>query len=181
MLYKLSVCVLLLGALITTSAHAELYKKVDEQGNITYTDVPSGTAKPVQPPGLTTYGAPDAHKQTPKKPAETTKPAVANYTALSIASPVNDEALRENSGTVTVKINLTPPLDTQAGHKIVLMLDHKSGAVAQTSEIALKDVERGAHTLKAQVTDSKGRVLKESAEINFQLHRGNVTARKAGK
>jgi len=172
-----------LGLIITASAHAELFKKVDEQGNITYSDVPSGAAKPVQPPGLSTYGTPEQHKQNTKKPVETKKPATAtNYTALAIASPANDEALRDNSGAVVVKINLVPQLDIKAGHKLVLLLDQKSAASAQAAEVALKDVERGAHTLKAQVADASGQVLRESAEIKFQLHRGpTAAARKAGK
>lgn len=167
--------------LISISVHAELYKKVDEQGNITYSDVPSGAAKPVQPPGLTTYGTPSQHKQSSSKaPVPTKPPATLNYTTLAIASPVNDEALRENSGTVAVSIKLEPPLDTQAGHKLVLVLDQKSAMTSQTVETALKDVERGLHNLKVQVADANGRVLKESAPINFQLHRGPGVARKAG-
>ena len=182
MLFKFTAAVAL-GFLIAADAYAELFKKVDEQGNITYSDVPSGAAKPVQPPGLSTYGTPDQHKQTAKKPVEAKKPAaVTNYTTLAIASPANDEALRDNSGAVVVKVSLTPPLDTKGGHKLVLLLDQKSAAVAQTAEVALKDVERGAHTLKAQITDASGHVLKESAEISFQLHRGpTAAARKAGK
>ena len=163
-----------LGFLIAANAHAELYKKVDEQGNITYSDVPSSTAKPVKPPGLSTYGTPNQHKQPLKKPdaKQSPVPVAVQYTALTIASPANDEALRENSGAVSVKITLTPPLDTQSGHKLVLVLDQKSAAVAQTTDISLTDVERGAHTLKVQVTDANTRVLKESSEIGFQLHRG---------
>ena len=173
MLHKLTV-VIALGMLISASAHAELYKKVDEQGNITYSDVPSGAAKPVQPPGLSTYGAPAQHKQPSKKPPDSTKPTATNYTALAIASPVNDEALRDNSGAVAVKIGLAPPLDTQAGHKLVVVLDKKPVAEAQATEVSLKDVERGTHTLKVQVTDAKGLLLKESPEVTFQLHRGSV-------
>ena len=171
-----------LGLLIGTAAHAELYKKVDEQGNITYSDVPSGAAKPVQPPGLTTYGTPNQHKQTSKKPADPAKAAAATvYTALAIANPVNNEALRDNSGTVTVKITLAPQLDTKSGHKLIALLDQKPAAEAQAGEIALKDVERGAHALKVQVTDATGHVLKESAEINFQLHRGSTAGARKGK
>ena len=178
MFHALKFIILLL--IFSATAHAELYKKVDEQGNVTYSDVPSGTAKPVQPPGLTTYGTPAQHKQTGKKSADTPKPATTNYTTAVIASPANDEALRDNNGNLTVKINLEPQLDIQAGNKLVLLLDQKSAAVAQTPEIALKDVERGAHALKAQVIDATGRVLKESAEINFQMHRGPGKIRKAG-
>jgi len=181
MLHKLTVAIAL-ALLIGTSAHAELYKKVDEQGNITYSDVPSGAAKPVQPPGLSTYGTPEQHKQASKKPPEAAKPPATNYTALAIASPANDEALRDSSGALAVKISLAPQLDTKSGHKLVLLLDLKSAAVAQTPDVALKDVERGTHTLKVQVTDANGRVLKESAEINFQMHRGpSAAARKAGR
>ena len=171
MLHK-STLLLVLGCLLAAGAHAELYKKVDEQGNVTYSDVPSGTAKPVKPPGLSTYGTPAQHKQSTKKPPDPAKPAAANYTALAITSPVHDEALRDNSGAVAVKVSVVPQLDTQAGHKLVVLLDSKSAAQGQAAEVSLHEVERGAHTLKVQVTDADGRVLKESAAINFQLHRG---------
>ncbi len=181
MLHKLTAATVF-GMLIGVSAHAELYKKIDEQGNITYSDVPSGTAKPVKPPGLSTYGTPAQHKQSTKKPPDTAKPAAANYTALAITSPAHDETLRDNSGAVAVKVSVVPQLDTQAGHTLVVLLDAKSAAQAQAAEVSLHEVERGAHTLKVQVTDASGRVLKESAEISFQLHRGpGVAARKAGK
>lgn len=165
---------LALGFLIGANAHAELYKKVDEQGNVTYSDVPSGKAKPVQLPGLTTYGTPALHKQTAQKPADAAKAAAINYTALALVSPANEDTLRDNSGTVAVKISLAPPLDIQAGHKLVLVLDQKSAAEAQATEVSLKDVERGTHTLKVQVTDAKGLLLKESPEVTFQLHRGSA-------
>lgn len=182
MLHKFATGILF-GLLLNSSALAELYKKVDEQGNITYSDVPSGAAKPVQPPGLTTYGTPSQHKQPAKKPTDATKPlAITNYTALAITSPANDDVLHENSGTVTLKINVTPPLDANAGHKLIVLLDQKSAAEAQSADITLKEVDRGAHALKVQITDAAGRVMKESAEINFQLHRGPTAAtRKARK
>lgn len=174
------------GLLIVANAHAELYKKVDEQGNVTYSDVPSGAAKPVKPPGLSTYGTPPQHKQVVKKPADTTPSATTNYTTLTIVSPVNDEALRDNSGMVMVKVNVEPKLDIKSGHKLVLLLDQKSAATVQSSEgaleVALNEVDRGTHALKAQITEANGGVLKESAEIIFQLHRGpGAAGRKAGK
>ena len=164
---------LVLGFLIGANAHAELYKKVDEQGNVTYSDVPSGKAKPVQLPGLTTYGTPAQHKQPFKTPADATKVAV-NYTALALVSPANEDTLRDSSGAVIVKVTLAPPLVTQAGHKLVVVLDKKPVAEAQATEVSLKDVERGTHTLKVQITDAKGLLLKESTEVTFQLHRGSA-------
>lgn len=160
--------------LSSSNVHAELYKKIDEQGNVTYSDVPSGKAKPVQLPGLTTYGTPALHKQPVKTPADAAKAAAANYTALALVSPANEDTLRENSGTVAVKVTLAPPLDSQAGHKLVVVLDKKPVAEAQATEVSLKDVERGTHTLKVQIADAKGLVLKESTEVTFQLHRGSA-------
>lgn len=175
----------ILSFLIGASAHAELYKRVDENGKVTYEDKPSGQAKPVEPGGLTTYSPPTQHTQTaPAKPTpEKSKPSgITHYSVLSIASPSADATVRDNVGNMAVKINVSPALDVKSGHKLVVLLDKKSVANTPAPEAALNAVERGTHTLAVQITDDTGRVLKQSAEVTFHMQRFIVPqAKKGGK
>lgn len=178
---RLSIALLL--AFATLTAHAELFKSVDENGNVTYTDKGGSKTKPVDPPGLTSYSTPNKHKasapaaQPPA--AEEKKPTV--YSAVKITAPQPNEALRENSGDVTVKIESTPALDLAAGHKLVVLLDGKATGNAGGGEVKLSNVDRGEHQLVAQIVDAKGKVLKSSAQSSFQLFRATVGRKKGGK
>ena len=173
---------LLLSALAVTNAHAELYKRVDEQGNVTYGDQPGGQAKPVQPGGLTTYSPPTRHTEPPAAQSkETSKKdpaqAATHYSELLVLSPAKDEAIQSNDGNVSVKARATPPLDTNAGHQLVVLLDQKPGAKAPAAEALLKNVDRGTHTLRAQITDANGTVLAQSPEVTFHIRRGSQIKR----
>jgi hypothetical protein len=161
---------------------AELYKSVDEHGNVTYTDKGSDKAKPVEPPGLTTYQPAPQHTQPPDTEAKpsTGKKGVTSYSNISVSSPRNNDTLRENSGNVVVKVDLSPALDVDAGHQLVALLDGKSIASAQGGEITLQNVDRGSHTVAVRVTDKAGRTLKESRAITFHLQRQSVAGRKGG-
>jgi hypothetical protein len=173
---------LILGTLAAEVA-AELYKSVDEHGNVTYTDKSSDKAKPVEPPGLTTYKPATQHTQpsgAEAKPAPGKK-TVTSYNALNVSSPNNNDTVRDNSGTVVVKVDLSPALDVQAGHKLVALLDGKSVTSTQAGDITLQNVDRGSHTVAVRVVDGSGRTLKESRAITFHLQRPSVTRRAGGK
>lgn len=172
----------LLIALAWTPSHAELYKRVDEQGNVTYGDQPGEKAQRVQPGGLTTYSPPSGHTQTPapKSQPDPTKGAgntVTQYSGLTIAGPANEEVVRSNEGNVTVKTLITPALDTGAGHQLVVLLDKKFSTKAPAAEALLKNVDRGTHTLRAQITDASGKVLAQSPEVTIHMQRGSQIKR----
>jgi hypothetical protein len=171
-------------ALVAIGVHAELYKSVDEKGNVTYTDKGSTKSKPVQPPGLTSYAPPTRHTQ-PGAAPEGGAPALAakvatSYSRLAIARPASGTALRDAAGAIPVAVEVTPAVDTAAGHKLVILLDGKPAAQPQSLEFQLENVERGEHRITARVVDGKGKVLKESTPVVVQLHRPTV-ARKAGR
>ena len=171
--------VTLLAALLGANAHAELYKRVDEQGNVTYGDQPGGQAKPVQPGGLTTYSPPTRHTQpSAARPNTDTQKsadqAVTNYSGLAITSPAKDEVVRSNEGNIAVKIGMTPALDATAGHQLVVLLDQKPLAKVPAAETLLKNVDRGTHTLRVQIIDAKGKVLAQSADITVHMQRGTA-------
>ena len=163
-------------ALLSGVSHAQIYKTVDENGNVVFTDVaPKDDAKPLQIQPGNTFGQPERQEQgqlganfddSEQDPAEQ---VTLGYANLVVQSPTNDQAIRQNSGDVTVAVAPDPALN--ADHQIQILLD---GAVVQTAaaaSITLNNVDRGTHSVQAQIIDLQGNVLIHSETTIFHLLR----------
>jgi hypothetical protein len=153
---------------------AAVYKSVDAQGNVVYTDEPSGDAKPVKLPPLSTVPAP-SYKSSTQSSADLEQSAQASYEQISIVSPTQDATLRDNTGAVPVDVALEPKLNSAAGHRFRYYLDgHAQGKPIESGQISFENVDRGAHAVEAAVVDSAGRELIRSSSVQFFLHRQSI-------
>lgn len=84
---------------------------------------------------------------------------------ISIASPKNEETIHYNNGKLTVKINVA----LSPNDKIVLLLDGKEIATSEKFIFKLKNIERGTHTLQAQIF-AKDKLIGESKITTFFMH-----------
>lgn len=166
---------LLLCLLYASAGHAEVYKWVDADGSVHYGDSPpSGTAKRVELPELSTYQA----RQLPVSvhPTETTgkdEEKAAPYSALSILNPKAEATIRHDEGLVDVQVSLSPAL--RANDRVVLLLDGSERvASGDPAALSLKGVERGGHRLQAVVRDEAGKELLRSDPVRFYLHQRMV-------
>ena len=165
------------------TAMAAVYKFVAPDGGVTYSDQPRAGAKeidlPPEPPPPTPVAVPatPANTNTPQNttplPTKTAeKPVFTGYTAFAIVSPENDATLRENNGGVEIQLAMEPALNVEAGHKIVVLLDDKPAAEGQTAmTIVLPNIDRGTHTVEAQVIDASGALLATTNPATFHLKR----------
>jgi len=154
-----------------TCLSAAVYKSLDSQGNVVYTDEPSGDAKPVKLPPLSTVPAP-RYKSAAQSPANADRSAEANYRQVSIVSPTQDETLRDNTGAVPVNVVTKPELNSASGHRFRYYLDgHVQGKPTESGQIIFENLDRGAHTVEAAVVDSAGQELMRSSSVQFFLHR----------
>jgi hypothetical protein len=96
-------------------------------------------------------------------------PEAFSYTSIAVVAPANDEAVRENSGAVTVATSVEPAL--RAGHRIEILLDGQIVATAGGGQVTLSEVERGTHTLLVRVLDETGAVMIESQPSTFHMLR----------
>ena len=163
---------LILLAVMSLSVHGnEVYKWTDPDGNVIYSDVPHPDAEIIDELEPQTYQAPELPPgvltPTPKK----AEPF--SYKEVAIATPQDDENMRSNAGMVEVTISLSPPLQTAMGHKLVLLLDGQQQA-GTGMRFQLTNVDRGTHTLTAQVVDGEGNVVTSSAASTFHLQRSVV-------
>src|ERR1041385_2329034 len=153
------------------AAQATVYRVIDAQGNITFTDEAPKPGEQyekvdISPPNVVPMEVPTVVTAPP--PASN---AASPYRSFSITSPANDSAVRENAGNVDVSLNIAPALNAPGGHRVVVLMDGAS--VAQGSELnyRLLNVDRGTHELQAEVKNASGERIALTQPVTFTLQR----------
>lgn len=162
--------------LTTVAGATSLYRWVDEQGRVNYSDRPREGAEVVEIESPTTHTPPAAATAPPlRRPAPaTTEAATKTYQSVSIQSPTSDQVLWNIGGVLTVTLSISPKL--HEGHKVVVRYD---GAVVedwppQATAHAINDVYRGTHTVAAEVTDANGKVMIAGQPVTFHVKQTSV-------
>jgi hypothetical protein len=163
----------MLGVVPLFLSAAEVYRYVDPERGVEYSDMPRPGAErifipdpPVAPP-LNVRESPLPDDRIANLPTGT---ALA-YSEIAIADPLNEDTVRDNAGNLIVAVSLNPPLQAEFGHQLQLLLDGEVVASGTSSHMALNEVDRGTHTLQAVVLGVDGAVLTQSAVTTFHLHR----------
>ena len=145
-------------------ALATIYKWVDENGVVHYSDQPHANAEKVH------LGTPQTFKAqhyTPSPDGPPVDPAhqAPVTTQCAIASP-GDQQMLENTDTVPVALQIDPP--PGGNTEVSIMLDGRAVAsAAGQQQFTLTGVDRGQHSITAVVRDSTGRVLCTTDGITF--------------
>ena len=92
---------------------------------------------------------------------------------VSISSPKNEATVRENTGSVYVTARISPRFET--GFKVQLLLDGTPHSEPSNSTtFALREVNRGEHTLQAKLYDANNKLVSVSPISTFFMHRASV-------
>jgi len=163
----------------TTATHAEMYKWVDKDGNISYSDQPPYKgAEKLEAPALTSVPATDIPEKKPEPTSESDKEdknKTTKYTYLRITSPENDATVRNNSGNFSISFNIQPSLNTKQGHYFSVHMDGKTMHDKLSSLSAnMTNIDRGSHSLSVSVKDKKGKTIRKSKPITVYVHRQTV-------
>ncbi len=156
---------------IAASAHAAVYTYVDANGNRVFTDQPRKGAERVPMPARATPTVPATVTlpRTSKVPVSN-KTATMRYQMLRILGPLPDTAVREEDGSLIVTLTSEPAL--QPTHRYRLLLD---GEVAQapgrSPVFALSNVDRGTHSLAAEIIDQDDHVIERTPAQPVHLQR----------
>lgn len=165
---KKPVSIVLLLLFIISPVMAEIYKGVDSEGRVVYSDKETPDAKIIPTPSPNTVQMP---KALPKQAAEEVSAGV-GYTSFSITSPRNNATIRSNEGDLTLKLSLEPALDLEQGHSISVLLDGRPFIKKSTQlDIVLRNIDRGSHSVKARVRDRQGKSLISSNSLRFHMKR----------
>lgn len=162
----------LLLLLIGLTVQADVYRSVDKQGNVVFSDTSTENAKKIELQESYTYSPPVIIDLVDDKPSPMlVDMAVPNYT-LMITSPGQNETLRENAGNVTINSMVTPELNTEREDKLIFSLDGQLKSEAQDAiSYTFTNVDRGSHIAVVSVVDKTGKVIKASKSILFHLQR----------
>jgi hypothetical protein len=146
---------------------ATVYRWVEPNGTVVFSDQPHRGARKVIIPPANVY---KPGKLPNPRPAASTTQGAAPYRVLRISAPAPDATVRRNNGDVTVRMEVKPPLNR--GQVIALVLDGKRLAKRyRAPQAVLRNVDRGTHTLQAQIVNGAGKVLMSSPSVTFHLMR----------
>jgi hypothetical protein len=161
-----------LSAVCASNAQAEIYTCKDAKGDTVYTDSPGvcTNAEEIKTdalPTLTTTKPLATRSNSSVKRAEDKD----NYTELTITSPSNDATIRDNQGNLTINFRVAPALLTRKGHKYVVMVNDVEVYSGTSTITALKNVDRGTHTIVVKVVAPDGSTKISATPVKVTLHR----------
>jgi hypothetical protein len=161
---------------VSTIQAADIWKVVDEDGNVIYTDQPpkDGSA-PMDLPELSVIKTDIQVKQTPAGEEETkalTPRELRNiYQDFRITRPLPEETFWGTSNTVVVtwssKTPFTPDLNVR------LFVDGKAQAAPATGGVTL-NLDRGEHRVHAELRDARNRRIMLTESVTFFIKQSSV-------
>jgi hypothetical protein len=160
----------LMSVACTVAFSATVYRWVDENGVTHYSDQPHENAEKVTVAAPQTYSAP----RQPNIPSSSSQSKQSGPTySCSITQPSNDDTFA-NSTAVTTTAQASPV--PGAGDKLILMFDglQVQNFPASGGSLQLTNLDRGTHTLQAQVQSSTGKVVCQSATVSFTVLQPSV-------
>lgn len=159
---------LILALLALPAAAQNIYKSVDEDGNVIYTDEPpSPDAKPMDLPPITVadpYEVPPVI-ELPEGEREGVPDVL--YPDLGFISPVSEEHFWGTGGTFTAQLGSAQSL--AGDHQVKFFLDGQEAGTSSSYFMQFADVDRGEHSVRAEIIDAKGQVLARAGPVTFYM------------
>jgi hypothetical protein len=161
----------LMSVACTVAVSATVYKWVDENGVVHYSDQPHENAEKVQLKAPQTYTAPKTPAGPPPRQAAS-KPGSA-YQSCAISEPANDQVFM-NTDTVTAGVTVHPAV--QPGDTAIVTLDGQRvpGVPAGGGQFTISPVDRGTHSIQMTVQDSSGATVCTSPAVTFHVQQPSL-------
>lgn len=169
---------LLIILLVTSFAQAQVYRTVDKNGNVIFSDVEEDNAEEVIIDIAPSYTAPTIiPTQEIEQELDNAVIEVPKY-KVTITSPAHNETF-QNPESIDVIVNVSPELNIPRADNILFKLDGKAiGSAQSATSTTLTGLERGSHILVASVVDKTGKVIKSSKSVLFHIQRHSITRQK---
>jgi hypothetical protein len=176
----------LLLFLFPLASQADIYKTIDANGNVIYSDRPSANATVISLPKANTTAAtqtatpPSSSSEAQSTTSEEVASALSGekkdgrkpYTKFAIASPADQESI-QNQPILNVSLEVEPTL--QAGDVIQVYVDGGPiGNASHATEFNLTVPYRGTHVLSAILFDKDMHVLAKTSSITIYVHQAHL-------
>jgi len=156
---------------ISLSINAQtVYKTVQDDGTVVYSDQPGPNAESVDLSSVKGSTVPSLAVPKTKK-VKTLSPNEKTDYQVRILSPAPEITLRDNNGQVTITAELEPALDAAEYH---LHLDNNKVISQSFSTFLVDDIYRGEHTFFISVSDNTGKTLASSQPQRFYMQKVSV-------
>lgn len=181
--------ILLAGALMVvvgaTPALAEVYKVVDENGNVTYTDQePEEGATPMTLPDIsvvsTEYPEDSFSEETATDGSDesaegkTPRELRSMYRDFQITSPGQEETISGTGNEVVISWGAGAAYEP--GMSVAVFVDGESHAAGPGGNLSLT-LDRGEHQVYAILRDERGRRIVTTPTVTFYVHQASVRNR----
>jgi hypothetical protein len=153
---------------------ATVYKWIDENGVVHYSDQPHANAEKVHVQAVQTYRAgPASAGGGATQAAPSAAAPTAAYAGCAIAQP-GDNQNYPNLDSLSIVVRTDPSL--HPGDQIFLILDGSplNNAQAVGNQYTLSPVERGTHTLQAVVRDGTGALMCQTPAVTFSVTQPSI-------
>ncbi|MFG0453922.1 DUF4124 domain-containing protein [Shewanella mangrovisoli] len=152
--------------LLSLFAQATVYKWVDKDGKVHYSDEPHPNAEVVElkEKTLNQIALPPV-----KNDADDSQVIQQIQYQVVITSPIEEETVRDNNGDFQVTATVTPEIKSQ--YLMALKLDGQTVGQPQVGGIfQLKNIDRGEHTIVVDAMTQNGKVFASSSPRKIFLH-----------
>ena len=168
-LVSLSLGLLSVTALADNGGRTTVYRWVEPQSIVHYSDQPHPNAQKLEIRGAQTFSAlPLPQNSSNSAPVET-QPAGPAYDSCAISQPADQQMLM-NVNQATAVIQTSPQL--RPGDQVHLFVDGKQIPGSGTSFSF--PVFRGQHSAQAVIEDSTGQIVCETSTVTFFVHQPSV-------
>lgn len=155
---------------------AGIYRHTDKNGKVVFTDQPPDQAdvEEVQLGPINTVPAGRKERRNEGSETAPAAPPAENYQRLDLGGVQNGDELRNPEG--PVNLSATPDIPLQPGHTLVF-IDNGREITSTTGSAVIESIERGTHTISAEIRDASGTTLVRSAPATIQVLRNHVPRR----
>lgn len=153
----------LAGVALPAAAEQAIYRRVDREGNVTWSDRPDGEASRPPPPRVISMPSPSA-RESPKAGERASSAPFVPYRRMALEGPEYAVSAARGSSGIAVRLLLSPPL--KSGHRVRLRVGDRvaQSALAATTLMAV-GLAPGRHRLVAELVDASGVVRQRSRPL----------------
>ena len=168
-------------ALLAPAALAEVYKSVDENGNVVYTDTPPEPgATPMELRELSVVPVPEyASKKKAVKSAgleEGEAPSLdqlrRGYRDFTLTSPEPEQTFAGTGNVATIAWDTR--FELQPGMSVVVYIDDQALPPTTADVINSPPLDRGEHRVRAELMDAANRTIASTDPVTFFVHQNSA-------
>lgn len=156
-------------------AVAEVYRHVDSEGNVTFSDEPQDGAEEIEVKPVTTVTLPRPEDVREPPPEVRENADGQPYDNVSFSHPTHNDAFHSGNGNVEFQVSSTPAL--REGHLFEITLDGQPVGQDSSGDILVRNIDRGTHQAAVHIINQSGQRIQSGDPVTFTLHRPSVIQR----